>query len=256
MPSSTSPEVLTGFEPIAGCMHTAAVDLSLVRCRGRRRTRNLREAWRSTGLIHPLSGYIKTSDVTRTSTPILFASAQGHAFRSFFFFFPSLTGHSPICLTIRTGRLRRCGFYTSVELMLWPTVNRPIRLGVGHPFGAHDQIFIFPFFCRTIALIFILGHPLWREDGSVICSAICQWSESRRPHNHTLLSHLRLLGSLSVASYDSQGLRWKYSYPPPHGDAARGFNYLHLNVGAMGSNPVPRMYVFVCLLCFCCPLYM
>jgi hypothetical protein len=27
----------------------------------------------------------------------------------------------------------------------------------------------------------------------------------------------RALGSLSVASYDSQGLRWKYSNPPPHG---------------------------------------
>jgi hypothetical protein len=32
------------------------------------------------------------------------------------------------------------------------------------------------------------------------------------------LSHLRLLGSLSVASYDSQGLRWKYFYPPPQRD--------------------------------------
>jgi hypothetical protein len=32
------------------------------------------------------------------------------------------------------------------------------------------------------------------------------------------LSHLILLGSLSVASYDSQGLRWKYSYPPAHGE--------------------------------------
>jgi hypothetical protein len=50
-----------------------------------------------------------------------------------------------------------------------------------------------------------LGRPLWGEDGSVICSAICQWSESRRTHNHTLLSHLRLLGSISAASYDSQG---------------------------------------------------
>jgi hypothetical protein len=36
-----------------------------------------------------------------------------------------------------------------VELMLWPTVRRPIRLGVGHPFGAHDQIFIFIFFCMS-----------------------------------------------------------------------------------------------------------
>jgi hypothetical protein len=36
------------------------------------------------------------------------------------------------------------------------------------------------------------------------------------PNNCTLLSHLRLC-SLSVASYDSQGLRWRYSNPPPHG---------------------------------------
>jgi hypothetical protein len=27
----------------------------------------------------------------------------------------------------------------------------------------------------------------------------------------------RVLGSLFVASYDSQGLRWRYSNPPPHG---------------------------------------
>jgi hypothetical protein len=98
---------------------------------------------------------------------------------------------------------------TEVELMLWPTVSRPIRLGVGHP---HDQIFLFPFFCRTIALFLVLGRPLWREDGSVICSAICQWSESRRTHNHTLLSHLRLLHSFSIASYDPQGLRRKSCY--------------------------------------------
>jgi hypothetical protein len=35
-------------------------------------------------------------------------------------------------------------------------------------------------------------------------------------NNHILPSHPRLC-SLSVASYDSQGLRWKYSNPPPHG---------------------------------------
>jgi hypothetical protein len=32
---------------------------------------------------------------------------------------------------------------------------------------------------------------------------------------------LRLLGSLSVASYDLQGLRWKYSYPPPQGEGVQ-----------------------------------
>jgi hypothetical protein len=38
-----------------------------------------------------------------------------------------------------------------------------------------------------------VGRPLWREDGSAICSVITQWCESRRTHNHTLLFHLRLL---------------------------------------------------------------
>jgi hypothetical protein len=33
------------------------------------------------------------------------------------------------------------------------------------------------------------GAPWW-EDGSAICSAITQWPEWRRTHNHTLLSHL------------------------------------------------------------------
>jgi hypothetical protein len=31
------------------------------------------------------------------------------------------------------------------------------------------------------------------------------------------LSHLRILGSHSVGTYDSQGLRWTYFCPPPHG---------------------------------------
>jgi hypothetical protein len=41
-------------------------------------------------------------------------------------------------------------------------------------------------------------------------------TRSLRTNNNTLPSHLRLC-SLFVASYDSQGLRWRYSNPPPHG---------------------------------------
>jgi hypothetical protein len=41
-------------------------------------------------------------------------------------------------------------------------------------------------------------------------------TRSLRTNNHTLPSHLRLC-SLLVASYGSQGLRWRYSNPPPHG---------------------------------------
>jgi hypothetical protein len=140
-------------------------------------------------------------------------------------------------------------FGTWVELMLWPTTSRPIRLGVGHSFGAHDQIFRFHFFCQTTVLLFGLGSPLWRQEGSVICSAICQWAESRRTHNHTLLFHLRLLSSLSAASYDSQGLRWKYSNRPPHGEVC----YTYFNTKAAstvhktmrGSHAPSYNYIFL-----------
>jgi hypothetical protein len=88
--------------------------------------------------------------------------------------------------------------------MSWCYDQRPVGLPYWcrHSFGAYDQILLFSFFYRKIALLFVLGRPLWRENGPVICSAICQWSESWRTHNYILLSHLRLLCSSSVASYD------------------------------------------------------
>jgi hypothetical protein len=51
-----------------------------------------------------------------------------------------------------------------------------------------------------------------------VCNLQCnRWLvRSLRTNNHTLPSHLRLC-SLFVASYDWQGLRWRYSNPPPHG---------------------------------------
>jgi hypothetical protein len=82
------------------------------------------------------------------------------------------------------------------------------------------------------------GRPLWREDGSAICSAITQLSESPRTHNHILQSHLRLPqpGGPGPHIYIAQedggpvippgtgfplrrllrlaGPRWRYSNPP------------------------------------------
>jgi hypothetical protein len=48
------------------------------------------------------------------------------------------------------------------------------------------------FFLSECCCLVSVGRPLWREDGSPICSVVTEWSESRRTRNHTLLSHLRL----------------------------------------------------------------
>jgi hypothetical protein len=81
--------------------------------------------------------------------------------------------------------------------MLWPTVSQSVCLGVGHPFGAHDQILLFPFFCRKIALLLVLGRPLWRVDGSIICMHFAS-SQSR--------------GGLIILHYC---LTWDYWVPFP-----------------------------------------
>jgi hypothetical protein len=117
-----------------------------------------------------------------------------------------------------------------VEVVLRLTISQSVCLGIEHPCWTCDQILLpLGMLLFEICGLVCIGHPLWREDGSAICSVITQWSELRRTRNHTLLSHLRLpqpggpgslfisprnrvaqlypraLGSLYVVSYDSQG---------------------------------------------------
>jgi hypothetical protein len=80
---------------------------------------------------------------------------------------------------------------TQVTLRL--TVGQSVRLGIEHPCGTCDQILLHVgMLLSEICGLVSVGSPLWREDGSAICSVITQWSESRRTRNHTSLSHLRL----------------------------------------------------------------
>jgi hypothetical protein len=80
-----------------------------------------------------------------------------------------------------------------VEVTLQLAVSQSVCLGIEHPCETCDQI-VLPvgmLLSESYGLVSV-GRPLWREDRSAVCSAITQWSESRRTRNHTLLSHLRL----------------------------------------------------------------
>jgi hypothetical protein len=65
--------------------------------------------------------------------------------------------------------------YHTVKVILRPTVSRPVRPGVRHPSGTRDQFFPFSLWSFLDCCGFVgVGRPLWREDGSVICSAMTQ----------------------------------------------------------------------------------
>jgi hypothetical protein len=73
------------------------------------------------------------------------------------------------------------------------TKSQSVCLGIEHPSGTYDQILLaVGMLLSEICGLVSVGRPLWREDGSAICSVITRWSESLRIRNLTLLSHLRL----------------------------------------------------------------
>jgi hypothetical protein len=125
-------------------------------------------------------------------------------------------------------------YILQVEVHLRPTVSRPVCLGVGLPYGAHDQIFFSVWRLRVS----------WCEAPSLtrgrVCNLLynCFWALSEQslvgrspaelttifycliwdspnlvgqipvfisPRNRMPQLYPRALGSLFVASYDSQG---------------------------------------------------
>jgi hypothetical protein len=82
-----------------------------------------------------------------------------------------------------------CRYKQTKLLYDWRSVSQSVRvcLGVEPTLGLVTRYYFLSDGCCLVSV----RRSLWREDGSAVCSAITQWSESRRARNHTSLSHLR-----------------------------------------------------------------
>jgi hypothetical protein len=161
-----------------------------------------------------------------------------------------------ICCIVRRHWPVFSPFYFEVTLRL--TVSQLFSLGVRRPSGTRDQFYFrLQIFFWQLRVCNIVAPFLTRGR---VCNVLynCFWALpeqlllGRSPAELTDIFHCLIsdspnlegkvpvfisprnrvaqlyLGSLFVASYNSQGLRWRYSNPPPHGSLKTKFLLNHI----------------------------